>query len=51
MNQKVIEIAGFDKGKRTGKEEVAKEMLKQNIKIEFIISYTGLTKEEIEKLS
>ena len=50
MNQKVIEIAGFDKGKN-GKEEVAKEMLKQNIKIEFIISYTGLTKEEIEKLS
>lgn len=36
---------------KNDKEEVAKEMLKQNIKIEFIISYTGLTKEEIEKLS
>lgn len=58
MDQKAIEAAGFDKGKEVGikegirkeKESIAKEMLKQNINIEIIVTCTGLTKEEIKKL-
>ena len=48
------EKAGFEKGEKVGLEkgkiEIAKNMLKDGIDIEIIIKYTGLTKEEIEKL-
>ena len=39
-----------EEGKIEGKIEIAKEMLKENEPIEKIMRYTGLTKEEIEKL-
>ena len=49
-----IEEAGFDKGLAKGKAEgieaVAKKMKEDNIDIKAIMKYTGLTKEEIEKL-
>ena len=41
---------GEAKGRKEGKIEVAKEMLKQNCSVEFIVSITKLTKEEIERL-
>ena len=41
-----IEEAGFDKGIKC----IAKKMKEDNLDIEKIIKYTGLTKEEIEKL-
>ena len=40
------EKAGLEKGKI----EIAKRMLKDGLDIEIIIKYTGLTKEEIEKM-
>jgi predicted transposase/invertase (TIGR01784 family) len=45
----VIETA-FDEGKLEGKLEMAKFMKSENEPVEKIIKYTGLTKEEIEKL-
>ena len=45
-----IEEAGFDKGVKASKIEFAKKMKEDNESIEKIIRYTGLTKEEIEKL-
>jgi predicted transposase/invertase (TIGR01784 family) len=45
----VIDTA-FDDGKIEGKTEMAKFMKTENEPIEKIIKYTGLTKEEIEKL-
>ena len=49
-----IEEAGFDKGLAEGKkqslEAVAKKMKDKNVKIDEISEFTGLTKEEIEKL-
>ena len=49
-----IEEAGFDKGLAKGKAEgieaVAKKMKEDNIDIKAIMKYTGLTKEEIDKL-
>lgn len=39
-----------EEGKIEGKYEVAKNLLKNNVSIEIIMSSTGLTKEEIEKL-
>ena len=45
-----IEEAGYDKGVKANKIEIAKKMKKDNIDIETIIKYTNLTKEEIEKL-
>ena len=61
-----IEEAGFDKGMAKGLEKgieqgiekgieqekrmLAKKMKEDNVDIEKIIKYTGLTKEEIEKL-
>ena len=58
MDQEAIEVAGYDRGIERGieqgiqqsMEEIAKRMLKDNLDIEFIMQYTGLTKEEIEKL-
>ncbi|MCI8961647.1 MAG: Rpn family recombination-promoting nuclease/putative transposase, partial [Clostridia bacterium] len=58
MDQEAIEVAGYDRGIergieqgiQQGMEEIAKRMLKDNLDIEFIMQYTGLTKEEIEKL-
>ncbi len=41
---------GEKKGKLEGKLEAAKEMLKDNLDIEIIIKYSGLTIEEIEKI-
>lgn len=62
LDQKAIQDAGYDKGLKAGiaqgvsegaknkQIEIAKKMLKDNVPIENIISYTGLTKEEIENL-
>ena len=41
---------GIEKGLAEGKIEIAKNLLKSNIPINIIITSTGLTKEEIEKL-
>jgi hypothetical protein len=41
---------GIKEGKREEQIKIAKEMIKENENIEKIIKYTGLTKEEIEKL-
>lgn len=43
--------AGIAEGLERGKKEIVKEMLKQKCKIEFIMSVTGLTKEEIKEIS
>ncbi len=40
-----------DEGKIEGKVEVAKNLLKQDVNIEVIVTATGLTKEEIAKLN
>ena len=37
-------------GRKEGKKETAKKLLKIGMKVEQIIEATGLTKEEIEKL-
>ena len=58
MDQKAIEDAGYDKGKKVGitvgrkeeKIEIAKEMLQKGLAIELICDITKLTKEEIEEL-
>lgn len=50
MDQKATEDAGYDKGKKAGIIEMAKEMLKKGLDIEMICDITKLTKEEIEKL-
>ncbi|MEN8123200.1 MAG: Rpn family recombination-promoting nuclease/putative transposase [Bacteroidota bacterium] len=44
------EKKGHEKGKIEGKIEVAKNLLKNNVSLEIIISSTGLTKDEIEKM-
>ena len=41
---------GEENGRKDTKTEIAKKMLKDGLDIEIIIKYTGLTKEEIEKL-
>lgn len=41
---------GVEQGVKDAKKQIAKEMIKQNVSIEFIMSVTKLTKEEIEKL-
>lgn len=55
MDAQAIEEYGYDKGLKDGREEekvkIAKEMLKDGTKIEIIIKYTGLTKEELRKLN
>lgn len=67
MDQKATEAAGYDKGLEVGieqgiqqgiergaKEEkikIAKTMKEKNVKIEDIMSFTGLSKEEIEDIS
>ena len=51
MDQEAIEVAGYDRGIergieqgiQQGMEEIAKRMLKDNLDIEFIMQYTGLT--------
>lgn len=50
MDQKAVEATGYDKGMKAGKKEIAKKMLRDKLSIEMIISYTGLTKEEIEEI-
>ena len=45
------EARGEEKGIKKRNIEIAKEMLKQNCNIDLIVSVTGLTKEEIEKLN
>ena len=45
-----IKSTYLEKGKIEGKIEVAKNLLKNNIAIEIIISSTGLTRGEIEKI-
>lgn len=42
---------GIEQGRNEEKEKIAKEMLKDKVNIETIIKYTGLAKEEIERLS
>ena len=46
MDQKAIEESGFDKGIKY----IAKKMKERNVDTKEICMYTGLTKEEIEKL-
>ena len=58
MDQKAVEEYGYDNGYDKGIEEgksqrtqeIAKEMLKQKYTIEEIMSITGLSKEELEKI-
>lgn len=44
------EERGKKEGQKAKTEEIARNLLKKNVDIEIIISATGLTKEEIEKL-
>ena len=44
-------IEGIEEGIEKEKKEIAIKCLKENIPIETIIKLTGLTKEEIEKLT
>jgi predicted transposase/invertase (TIGR01784 family) len=48
---KIGEEKGIQKGKKQGKIETARELLKMGIEIEKIANATGLKKEEIEKLT
>lgn len=47
---KQAEIVAEKKAKKKKQQEIAKNMLKENIDISIIIKCTGLTKEEIELL-
>lgn len=42
---------GLAEGRKEGIEEIIKQMLKSKLDIEDIIKYTGLTREEIEKIN
>ena len=48
--QRVAKEEGYSEGKLEGKIETAKKMLKDNLDIEMIIKYSGLTIDEIEKI-
>ena len=50
MEMKSQEQYGYEKGYEQNKIETAKKMKAQNYDINEIISITGLTKEEIEKI-
>ena len=41
---------GIEQGRLDGIKETAKNMLKDNLDIKTIFKYTGLSKEEVEKL-
>ena len=41
---------GYEQGMSSRNIEIAKNLLEQNVDISIIMSATGLTKEEIEKL-
>ena len=41
---------GIEEGRNKEKQEIAKNMLKENMSIEAIIRITGLSKKEIEEL-
>ena len=49
-NRLVSEHNFFEDGKKEGKIEIAKKMLKEKVPIEMIEKFTELSKEEIEKL-
>ena len=51
MDSQAIEEYAFQEGKEEGKKEIAKEMLKNDIDIEVVVQCTGLTKDEVKKLS
>lgn len=42
---------GIERGVKENKKQMTKRMLRKNMKIEDIMDITGLTKEEIEKIS
>ena len=41
---------GIEQGQEQEKKETVKRMLRKNVKVEDIVEFTGLTKEEIEKI-
>lgn len=49
-NRKTEWKLGISQGEKRKVIEITKKMLQQKANIEFIMSVTGLTKEEIEKL-
>ena len=49
-NRLVSEHNFFEDGKKEGKLEIAKKMLKEKVPIEMIEKFTELSKEEIEKI-
>ena len=49
-NRLVSEHNFFEDGKKEGKIEIAKKMLKEKMSIEMIMKLTKLTKEEIQNL-
>ena len=49
-NRLVSEHNFFEDGKKEGKIEIAKKMLKEKVPIEMIEKFTELSKEEIEKI-
>ena len=50
-DQEVQTRAARDEGLSEGKKEIAKKMKAKNMQIEEIMELTGLSKEEIEKIS
>ena len=49
-NRLVSEHNFFEDGKKEGKLEIAKKMLKEKVPVEMIEKFTELSKEEIKKL-
>ena len=49
-NRLVSEHNFFEDGKKEGKIEIAKKMLKEKVPIEMIEKFTELSKEKIEKI-
>jgi predicted transposase/invertase (TIGR01784 family) len=46
-----MKAGALEEGIKEGKTDVAKRMLEKGLKIEQIVNFTGLTKEEIEELA
>lgn len=50
MDEIALRKTGYNEGKKEGKIEIVKALLKKNMPIDEIMDITGLTKEEIENL-
>lgn len=51
MDQHAIMLAGIEQGIMQEKQQVAKKLLEMNLPLKQIIEVTGLSKDEIEKIT